>query len=107
MTPLAWVVLALGVGLLGLAFDFQRRWFEHRSTQREHERTVANDLLTQVAPMIASQAERDQRNKKALELFLTEMRDGIKSLTVHAQKQSTETVSKLQAMGRMGAPRGR
>lgn len=151
MTP-AYLALALGVAVVLVAWDLQRRWFERaeilrkdaerassreheikllqqaetavarelsaaqataasereyafRLTQRDFEANSVKEMLVEVQPLIEGQNARDQRNDKALAAFLTELRELVKSLHTTAQKQSTETVSKLQAMSRMGTRR--
>lgn len=103
MSDLATVLLCLAAsGALGLAWDFQRRWFLNQDKQRDHEDTRVSTLCKRIDTLLDVQQNRDGRNEKALANFVGEMKDGIKAITVHAQKAQAAQVEKLAQMSRMG-----
>ena len=103
MSDLATVLLsAAALGLLLLAWDFQRRWFQNADKQRDHEDTRVNALCKRIEPLLDAQAARDTRNDRALSNFVNEMKEGIKSLSAAVQKSQTAQVDKLAQMSRMG-----
>ena len=102
---MTYALIVLGTGALFILWDSQRRLFAHKDSQRAFERTTVLSLVAEIKPLIEGQQARDQRNDKALAAFLGEQRDLVKTLHTHAQKTSSDTVSKLTAMSRMGINR--
>src|SRR5688572_19898384 len=106
---MTYLLAALGAGLLLLVWDFQRRWFQNQSKQRDHEQTREMErgkrtdaLISKLDAMADSQKARDERNDRALANFVNEMKQGITQLTALTQKQSSAQVEKLQQMSRLG-----
>ena len=94
------VIAVLGAAALFVAWDFQRRHFQHKAEQRRFEASAVLDQIRAIEPLIAGQAKRDERNDKALAAFLTELRGLVQALQTSVQKQSAAQVEKLQRMSR-------
>lgn len=97
-----YLLTALGAAALLILWDFQRRWFLNADKQRDHEDTRVTALCKRTEQLLDSQAARDQRNDRALQNFVSEMKDGIKVLSAAVQKSQTAQVDKLAQMSRMG-----